>query len=128
MKKIVVRAAVESDLAFIMSTWLRGLRYGNSWFKLIDKEAYYSKYTVVLNNLLRSSVVAVACLIDDPNVVVGYAVVSPETLHWVYVKKSWRGFGLAKELTQPFRITRVSHLTKLGRRLKPLGWRFDPFL
>lgn len=128
MKKIVVRAANANDVPFILSTWLRGLRYGNDWFALIDKDAYFTKYAVVVDNLLRNSYVSVACLASDPEVIVGYIVYDVGVLHWVYVKKAWRRLGLAKQLVPYNPIERITHLTKLGQRLMPEHWRFDPFL
>lgn len=69
-----------------------------------------------------------ACLEDEPDVVLGYVVASPGVVHWIFVKKAWRELGIARKLF-PQEITRVSHLTKVGEILmKKYDLYFDPFL
>jgi GNAT superfamily N-acetyltransferase len=125
---VTIRPAEESDKAFIFATWLKGLYHGNSFYSEIEKDAYFTNYHAVLERVLAKSSVLVACLTDTPDVVLGYAVIERGTvLHWVFVKKSWRRFGIAKRLI-PHPILTVTHLTKLGSKLKPQEWAFNPFL
>lgn len=125
-KNVTIRAAQESDLPFIFSTWLKGLYHGNEFFSLINKEAYFSNYHAVVTQILMRSTVQVACLIEDPDVVLGYSVSKGGTLHWVFVKKAWRKLGIAKMLV-PASIDTVTHLTKIGQSLRKPGWAFNPF-
>ncbi len=124
---MVVREGRADDLPFIYSTWLRGLYYGHPWYKLVDKETFFAKYKLIVMKLLSRSFVSVFCLRTDPDVVLGYAVYEGPVLHWVYVKKAWRQFGIATKL-MPEGIDAVSHLTSLGRIVKPKEWKFDPFV
>lgn len=127
---VSIRDATASDKNFIFATWLRGLRYGNDWFALIEPTAYYASYNNFIHGLLTKpgTVVKVACLLDDPDVVLGYAVYEGPVLHWVFVKKAWRGIGLAKSLV-PNNTKVVSHLTVLGRNIlkKHPQVQFNPF-
>lgn len=128
--KVSLRSHVESDLPFIFSTWLKGLYHGNPLYRKIEQGIFYPKYHKVLEAVLKSSTVVVACLEDEPDVVLGYAVYRDLTMHWIFVKKAWRKMGIAKQLVVP-NITAVSHLTKIGESLiksKGLNWKFDPFL
>ena len=126
--KLLIRNLEESDLPFIFSTWLKGLYHGNLMFSKINQDLFYSKYHVVLENLLKQSSVMVCCLEDEPDVILGYSVFSSPRLHWVFVKKAWRKMGIAKSLL-PQDLTEVSHLTKLGETLmKKTKWVFNPFL
>lgn len=126
MKKgIIVRAVQMDDGPFIYSTWLRGLYYGNDWFRKIDKTSFFDKYRIVVNNLLTRSTVRVACLEDDQDVIVAYVVYSGNCLHWVYVKKDWRKLGIATALI-PDSIEVVTHLTKRAAKNNP--YKFDPLI
>lgn len=84
----------------IYSSWLRPLYYDNDAFQAINSESYFKKYPIVINRILSLPDIAirVACLRDDPNVIIGYSVLEPEKLHWVYVKKAWRQLGICKKL------------------------------
>lgn len=131
---ITTRSFTPEDRNFILATFLRGLYYGDSWFSLIDKNVFMNHYNKVVNHLIDSPMVAinVACLKDDPNTVLGYAIYSKyqmyDTLHWCFVKKQWRGIGIAKDLI-PKDVKSVTHLTKVGVSvIKRKGWEFNPFL
>lgn len=75
-------------------------------------------------------IIGVACLSEDPNVVLGYSVVErkdEDVLHWIHVKFVWRKIGIAKALLKPFDIKATTHLTTLGEQLKPKHMIFNPF-
>jgi len=127
---VTIRSGVMDDRNFIFATWLKGLRFGNEWFGLIDSKAYFAVYHAVIEALLSKPnvTVKVACLKEEPNVILGYAVYSGTRLDWVHVKKSWRNIGLAKDLV-PEGITTVSHVTETGRNIikKRGNISFNPF-
>lgn len=129
---ITTRFAVPEDRNFIFATWLRGLKYGNDYFNLIDKDIYFKRYHQVLEHILTSGVqINVACLKEDQSVILGYSVYKGDTLHWVFVKSAWRHIGIAKSL-YPAETKKVTHLTKTGvklfeTKLKELNVIFDPF-
>lgn len=127
---IAIRPGVEDDRNFIMSTWLKGLRYGNDWFELIEASVYYENYQKALDRLLGLVVteVRVACLKDSPDVILGYAVSRGKTLDYVFVRKAWRGIGVARDLV-PSDINTVSHVTDVGRSIlkKKPSVKFNPF-
>lgn len=127
MNNIHIRRSVPADGAFVFATWLKSLYYGNSWFREIEKEHFMTVYRTVISKLVRESVVEVACLSDDPNVLIGYMVHSGPTLHYIYVKKAWRQFGVAKLLVGDKKFHTTSHLTNLGLKLKK-DLAFNPFL
>ncbi len=126
---IHIRPARETDLNLVYATWLRGLYYGNPWFREIDKDIYFQHYEHVLKTILLNTKVStlIACLKEDEDVALGYSVIQNDILHWVFVKPQWRKIGLAKDLT-PTDIKEVSHLTVVGSQIKPKGWKFNPFL
>jgi GNAT superfamily N-acetyltransferase len=126
---VSVRNVDPDDCPFIYATWLRGLRHGNDFFNDIDQTAYFEEYhKVIAGILLRpNTIISVACLKDDPGIILGYSVRSSQALHWVFVKKAWRGIGIAKSLV-PSEINTVTHLTRVGRSLlKKKALKFNPF-
>lgn len=119
----IIRLGRPEDRPLIYATWLRGLYYGNKYYKTIDQSAYFATYPKVLEHLLNNSSVQVACLSSDPDVVLGYVVYKGDTVHWIYVKRAWRGLGIAKSLFPPI-VNIVSHLTDAINN----KWRYIPFL
>lgn len=126
-----IRESVEGDKNFILATILRGLYYGESWFSEIPKARFMSEYHKVVEFLLNkpTTAVLVACLKDDPEIILGYAILTPSAniVHFVFCKKAWRNIGIAKALV-PSNVTTATHLTKTGLsiiRKKELV--FDPF-
>lgn len=122
-----IRPANVDDLPFIYSTWLKNLYYGCPFYRDVDRKTYFSSYKHIVTGLLSRATVKVCCLKEEPEVVLGYSVHEGEILHWVYVKKAWRGLRIASCLVPP-NIAWVSHLTNIGKKLKPKDWKFDPFV
>lgn len=126
---IAFRGGVLDDRNFILATWLKGLYHGNSWFKQIDPTIFMNKYQKVVFQILNDphTEVRLAVLKDEPSVILGYSVLGPRTIHWVFVKKSWRKVGIARALC-PEEVDTCTHLTDVGRSLKPKNMKFDPFI
>jgi DNA polymerase elongation subunit (family B) len=101
--KIQIRPIVESDHAFIFATYLR-----NKWFdkgnKTTLKRSTWSKLQHKrIEDLMHSESAKnnflVACLEEDPDVILGYAFTDGQT-PFVYVKLPWRSeeLGIASKL------------------------------
>ena len=113
-----IRTFKESDRAFILATFLRGLYYGNEFFNLIPKHIFMQNYKRVAEALVNSpkNIIQVACLKEDADTILGYSILSSDfmTVHWVYVKSSetkiageeekltWRRKGIGKSLLPQF--------------------------
>ena len=128
---VTIRDGVESDLPFIYSSWLKGLRWGNSWFEAIEQDVYFPQYHKVLEGILDnpSTTIRIASLAEDPDVILGYAVLTGEKLHWVFVKRRWRGIGLATDLVAQLNLKTATHVTDIGLSIlkKKPGIKFNPF-
>lgn len=107
-----------TDKSFVLATFLKGLYYGDSWFSLIPKDTFMTHYHAFLERFIESPGVdiSMACLAEDPDVIIGYCIHTNTVVHMIFVKKAWRRIGVAKSLL-PNQVTAVSHLTDLGRRL-----------
>ncbi len=115
---VATRDYRESDKNFIFSTWLLGLYYGDSWYSDIPKQIFMGNYHKVIEHVLNTPgiVIKVACLKDEPEVILGYSILNSDltAMHWVFVKKAWRKIGIAKSLI-PVSINTVSNLTHIGK-------------
>jgi hypothetical protein len=114
---VEVRGAIQADKNFILATFLRGLYYGDTWFKEIPKSIFMENYHKIINELIVApeTKIKVACLKDDQETILGYSIVNQDetVLSWVFCKSAWRGIGISK-LLMPASIKSVSHLTKAG--------------
>ena len=101
--------------AMIYGKWLRSLRYSNDYFKLINAEAFFVSYHKYIALLLcrPDTLVMLAVLTDDPDVVLGWSVVEGKKLHYVHVHKDHRRTGIGRKLI-PKNIDTITHLTKDG--------------
>lgn len=126
---LMIREVKPEDLNFIYATWLRGLYHGNDFYNQIDKQSFFKNYQAYLDRLFRMPAISVrvAAFQDDPDTLVCYGVFSNHTLHWIFTKPAWRKMGIAKRLLGDYKIEQVSHLTKVGKAIKPREWKFNPF-
>lgn len=130
---VTTRSAVKEDRNFILATFLRGVYYGDSWFKLIPKHIFMENYHTVVTRLLDTPGIdiKIACLKEDPEVILGYSIVryinNSTVLDYVFVKAAWRRIGIAKSL-MPAEFNFCTHLTKVGANIKPTNCSFNPFL
>lgn len=128
-----IRDGKESDKNFVLATFLRGLYYGDSWFSIIPKNIFMDHYKRLANALVNHPqiIIKVACLKEDPDVILGYSILSSDlsTIHWVFVKSAWRNNGIARSLV-PQQPNNVTHLSALGKILLPKFKNvvFNPFL
>ncbi len=133
---VTIRPMESGDKNFILATFLRGLYYGDSWFREVPKDIFMSVYHTVVEGVLANpkNIVQVACLKADPEVILGYSILGPNvtgaTLHWVFVKSAWRTIGIARSLIPLERVNAVTHLTKVGLSIlrKHPEVVFNPFL
>lgn len=130
---VALRDYLPADKNFIYASWLRGLYYGSDFYREIPKNIFMAAYHTILERLLTApgTVIRVACLKDDPETILGYAVARRSqgitVMDWLFVKSSWRNIGIGKSLVPP-NLGAVTHLTKVGKALKPVNCVFNPFI
>lgn len=127
LDKIEIRSATASDMPFIYATWLKGLYYGNVGFEDMDKATFFGTYHKLIEKWAQVDRLKVACLSDEPDVILGYACISnSKTVRWVFVKRSWRRMGVAKALLSD--VTHCTALTDAGKAANKGRLKYDPFL
>lgn len=116
----------------VLSKWMRTLRYGNDYFKLIDSDNYYKNYQVYIKEIVQreGSFIKMAVLADDHDIVLAWSAYEGSTLHYLHVNFEYRNQGLGKALL-PKDLKAFTHLTKAGMSI----WQnkfpqviFNPFL
>lgn len=118
-------------LGMVYSKWLRSLRYGNDFFKLIDPEAYYDAYQQYISTILSREKcrVRLAVLTLEPDVVLGFSIHRDNVLDYIHVHRDNRRLGIGKHLI-PNGIDTITHLTRTGMSIwgsKCKHWKFNPF-
>ena len=117
-----IRNFKSEDANLIYASFLRGIYYGESFFSKTPKNLFMDRYKRVIQALLSdiNTAVLIACLPDDPDTILGYALMSRnmETVYYVFVKDRWRNRGIAKALIpRDFKYIVPQHLTKVGRKI-----------
>jgi hypothetical protein len=118
--------------AYIFSKWLRSLRYGNEYFKLVDQDVYFGVYHFYIKKILEKpeTETRFAVLSDDHDVVLGFSVTRKNILDYIYVHKDHRKMKVATHLL-PENIDTITHVTKIGLSIwgsKYTHWKFNPFI
>lgn len=95
-----IREALPEDIPFIYSSWLKSYKHDSFIGKSTRSIIFFPHYREIIDLLLSKAKVLIACKEDEPNVVYGYIVYDDqfEILHYVYVKDSFRRFGIMKSL------------------------------
>lgn len=122
------------EVRFILDAWARSYR-DSPWSGTItnDKYAEISRWTITAL-VARGAQVLVAIPEVGPRRVVGFVCYEkPDVLHYVYVKQSFRGRGVARLLVDAAKFGlgtktpgRFTHRTRASGWLLEDGWRFDP--
>lgn len=131
MNQWSIRNANQDDISFIYSTWLQSFHY-DSWAKQVQKSVFFDNYKRVIDKILLNADVDVACVNDQPNVILGYIVTEPGILHYCFVKEAFRSFGIAKDLFAG-RFENQALVTHKTRTATPIFRKhdklvFNPFL
>ena len=130
-----IRPFEAGDTGFLYKSWLDSYRYSD-YGKLVDTRTFYDGHHAALDRVLArpGTSVVIACLPDTPYVDLGFAVGEGDTLHYVYVKRQARNFGIGSALLAALDIPatpRISHVTADWHRyLRPRypASRWDPYL
>lgn len=117
---IAIRDIREEDAPFICGTWSQGVFYGSAHSLSVPKEEWFKRFSDYMEHSIKTGEVFVACLTDDPDLILGYAVFKGPTLEWVFVKHIYRLHGIARLLLKD-KVKAINPLTitKLGERLLP---------
>ncbi len=96
---ISIRPMVKGDEPFLYATWLNCYRESSPYTKGIPKDIFYDNHKMIIAKILQNSEISIACDAEDACVIYGFLVASGvDTIHFIYVKAPFRGYGIAKAL------------------------------
>lgn len=128
---ITLRPAVDSDLSFFFSSTLQSYFYSSPTIRGLLPSVYYPAHKALLYKLLARSKLEMACSAEDLNIILGFALTEGLDVHYMYVKRAFRRFGIARELLRNIGYSfQASHWTddlNAIARHKP-GIVFNPYL
>lgn len=130
----MIRPAAGPDLDIIADSWLKSFRHSDFAKSVRDTE-FFTGHQLVIERLLTQNGACVLCDEKDETIVLAWLChTEPDTMHYVYVKESCRGLGMASELMEAAGLYRadplyVSHITRKVKRWKDNGKhiRYDPY-
>lgn len=143
MVPIITRQAVESDIGYILDSFLQGAR--SPVYSNMKGTIYFKRYKPILLALLKRSQILIACLPDDPNTIAGFVVYDfldqIPIIHWVQTRKMFKQQGIAKHLLNQVspnfgtKLTVVSHLpipkslpNSFHQLSQTYNLQYDPFI
>jgi hypothetical protein len=105
MEQIKIRELRPGDESFIYSTWLKSFK-NSKYTGPIPNHMYWTVYSDVIKYLLTRAKTLVACNPANEKQVFGYIVYEDENIvHWLYVKKDFRCFGIGTKLFKESAVT-----------------------
>jgi ribosomal protein S18 acetylase RimI-like enzyme len=134
---IRLRPVIDDDTAFIFNSWLKSYRFSHFGEK-ITNTIYFTEHHKILEKLMASSKVLIACNQEDPSQVYGY-IVGGEldgiiVLHFIYVKHTFRNMGIGKTLLDAWGHDKekagvYTHHTRIADRLaSKYNFVYHPYL
>ncbi len=97
----VIRPALPEHLGFVVKPWLQELRRSSTTRYLTDR-VFFQEHGHVVNNLLATCRVDLACDPDDESHFYGFVAYAQGehecVVHWLYVKSAFRQLGIGRAL------------------------------
>jgi GNAT superfamily N-acetyltransferase len=107
---VTLREMVDADRNYVLSSWIRSYAGKSREARdYTDRGAFARDYSPVVQALVARSRVLIAALTEEPDIIVGWAAVEGETLHYVLVKPRWRQLGVARWLLADFAALPVAY-------------------
>jgi hypothetical protein len=128
MSEFELRAGAPSDRAYVLRSWFEGAR--RTFWAGAVAQVFFEEHGRAIESALDRSVCRIAHVVGEPDAILGFAVLEPErsVLHWVHVRKLFRGTGMARAmlgslLREP--LVYCTHWPEGGRA--PSHFRFNPY-
>lgn len=137
---ICLRGGQPEDLPFVFSSTLQSYFYNSPMTKRLLPTVFYPEHKKVLTNLLKrpTSRLVLAVSDADRDLIYGFLLAEPElkTVHYMYVKRAFRRFGIMRELLKCAQMSlddcSVSHWTEdlysISVRKGWSGVNYNPYL
>lgn len=122
LNDIQIRPAIAGDLNFIFDSFRKSMLSDSKIGKTCRISIFNKEFNKVIDYILSTSKIAIACAKEDVNVILGYIIYTYDCLHFVFIKDGFRNSRLGSILfAYAFgpgdRIIECSCLTEYGRKL-----------
>lgn len=119
MSSVILREFIpDDDSGFIYSTYPKGAYYGAHANIEIPKDKWFEKFFLKTKKQIENSQILIACLKDYPETIIGYSIITHQTLEFVFVKEAFRRQGIGTLLTKnKFDTFRKENLTNVGHSI-----------
>jgi hypothetical protein len=124
LEAVQTRKAEAKDNPFILASWLNHYKNYSYFAKRIKNDVYYGAHERVIKLILarKSCHVLIAYTPAEPDVILGFIVYEDSlwpdpVVHFVYVKKPFRRFGIARELVKASGLE--------NKRIQFTHWTYD---
>jgi len=133
---VAFREAVEGDLHFLISSWLKSYRSSRKTWD-VESHLFYDGrcgHKAVVLRLLSGCPVAVACHPIHTDQIYGWLCHTEDAIHYIYVKEEFQRMGIGRQLVghAGFDLEKpvvVSHWHKpCDRYKKRVDIRYNPYL
>ena len=109
----------ESDRDYLTRSILMSYLSGSQEIRKINKDSYLTAHNKTVNGLLDNCQCVVVCDGEDEDLIYGFVIYQQmkdwDVLHYVYVRKDFRGRGIGKDLIKTAKSgndqVAISHLT-----------------
>lgn len=117
--KIKIREFKEADTNFILSTWIRSYYSNGTGYRERMGVFHKGMETLIKGKYENRSIIPlVACLDEDEDAILGFAVFGTDyTLHYVCTKETYKRMGICKML--------LSHMYKSRKDIVASHWTLD---
>lgn len=115
MSTVIIRPfKPDEDSGVIYASWPNGAYYGSLEPIEERKSRWFKEFYSYMKDRLSDSEIIIACLKEDPTIIIGYAILSGTCLEWIYVKEAFRNQRIATLLLLNKPIDSVKRFTKIG--------------
>lgn len=126
------RPYTSDDLNFIHSSWGTSYLEGTQGHKQLKADEFHAYHRPIRDKVLSNpNATAIVCAAkSDPTTILGWILVEKNEdpymrLHFIYIKGSFQGNGIAKDLIRlalPIRPVLYTHSTQKARRIMKENW------
>lgn len=126
---LVWREMHDDERNYVLSSWLRSYAgKGQDPRDYAEHQRFYDDYAPVVRNLVARSRIAVATLRDTPELMLGWAAIEGDALHYLVTKPRWRKMGVARWMVGEFASMPVQYTHRTTDSAKwiriPEGWTY----
>lgn len=123
---IKIRPATDSDVPFILNSWLKCYRDNGPIAQNVPNTIYFTSHHKLLQKIIKRSTLLVAVNDTDESQIYGYAcaerIEGHFVLHFVYVKQQFRKMGIGSSLLNTFEhetssVGIFTHYTRMAEKM-----------